>query len=60
MPLSLQLRPWLIPAGIAVIALGACVTGAVPCTFAKPIGLIAAFGAALMIATEDDPATSVG
>jgi hypothetical protein len=60
MSLPLSQRVWLIPALIAVIALGACATGAAPCAIAKPIGLIAAAGAALLIAVEDDPATSVG
>lgn len=60
MSLPLSQRTWLIPAAIAVLALGACATGLVPCTVAKPIGLLAALGAALLIAVEDDPATSVG
>lgn len=60
MSLPLSQRTWLIPAAIAVFALGACATGFAPCTIAKPIGLLAALGAALLIAVEDDPASSVG
>lgn len=60
MSLPLSQRTWLIPAAIAVFALGACATGLAPCTIAKPIGLLAALGAALLIAVEDDPASSVG
>ena len=60
MPLPLAHRTWLIPAAIAAFALGACATGLAPCSIAKPIGLIAAFGAALLVAFKDDPASSVG
>jgi hypothetical protein len=62
MPQSLPLgqRVWLIPAAIAAIALGACAAGVAPCVVAKPLGLAATAAAALLLAIEDDPATSVG
>ena len=60
MPLPLVQHRWLFPAVIAAVALGLCASGLAPCAIAKPIGIVAASAAALLVAVEDDPATSVG
>jgi hypothetical protein len=44
----LMRRAWVLLFGVAVLAFAGCATGAVDCSVGKPVGLVAALGAAAL------------
>ena len=51
-------RAWVILFGIALLAFAGCATGAIDCSIGKPVGLVAALGAAF-VSLFDSPRTPV-